>query len=338
MTQTLKSVKRRGPKKGYDNKSKSEYRNRVWETLSKKCKPVLKQSNNAKVLLLPSKEGIEIDVAINYGIKPEQIIAIDENPAVIAVSKWRKKYPNVNYFGCKVSEVGPKIESNGWILAAANLDFCNQFSEEIINEINSFLNSTPIYESFSFFITMAKGRESSGLCMLLKNNNSPGCFMHPRLGVLYQMLIPNNQFKEFLSIDFQAQYTSSRMPMIYACFSFKRREINNFLKGQIKELNKSIRRINNIKLISAKLKRRASTTLEEQLINKKEKILLNMAYEQLEYLGQKHSCNFIGFLSKLKIINRKHIISKKNRMIKWNMQPYKWSRLKEIDESKDIFA
>ena len=71
---------------------------------------------NAKVLLLPSKEGIEIDVAISFGIKPEQIIAIDENPQLLAHAKWKHKVPKQNRFGCRVSAIGQKIKDRGWYL------------------------------------------------------------------------------------------------------------------------------------------------------------------------------------------------------------------------------
>ena len=158
----MTKVKRRAPKNGYDHNMKQEYRDNVWSNIF----PIISYyltDDKAKVLLLPSKEGLEIDTAIKYGIKPEQIIAIDENPALIAVSEWRKKYPEVNYFGCKVSKVGEKIKKNGWYLLASNLDFCNNLSDEVINETKAFLKETPLHHNFVFAFTLMKGRESKGI-------------------------------------------------------------------------------------------------------------------------------------------------------------------------------
>lgn len=233
-------VDRKAPKKGYDNEIKMEYRHKVWKYLSKKCLPTLRENDNCKVLLLPSKEGIEIDVALSYGIRESDIIAIDENPAVIAVSKWRKKYPNIAYFGCKVSKVGSRIREKGWYLAGANLDFCNTFSEELINEINCFFKHTNITNNFSFCVTMGKGRESKALYLLLQHLKTPEIFKHNRLAALYVMLIMDKYnyiydttYKDFLALDFEDSYFST-FPMIYAGFSLHEPKIQVFSKEQIR--------------------------------------------------------------------------------------------------------
>lgn len=227
-------IERRAPKNGYDNDEKQKYRHDVWRVLSEKCLDRLSQSDAYKVLLLPSKEGIEIDVAMSYGIKPHQIVAIDENPALIAVSKWRKKHPEVKYFGKKVSEIGKVIQDKGWTLAAANLDFCNNFSAELIQEVNGFFEKTPVTKDFSFFVTMAKGRESSALAMLLKKDGVPDAFIHPRIATLYKMMgfLPKDKLK--MAIDFQGQYVSNRVPMLYACFSFHPFNIEVFKKEKFR--------------------------------------------------------------------------------------------------------
>lgn len=211
-------VVRRAPKNGYDNDSKAKYRWNVWKHLSKKAIPILEKEDNAYVLLLPSKEGLEIDTAIKFGIPEERIIAIDENPAIIAVSKWRKKYPKVKYFGCKVSEVGYKIKKKGWKLASANLDFCNRISEELITETNSFLKNTPINDNFSFFVTFMKGRESKALFLLLNKRQSPKIFKHARLGAFYELINLPEIYNHYWACDFEKTYVSNRAPMVYACF------------------------------------------------------------------------------------------------------------------------
>ena len=211
------AVKRRAPKDGYDNPEKRKYRHEVWKRLSKKALPILEENENAKVLMLPSSEGLEIDVAMKFGIKRHQIIAIDENPALLAHADWKYKVPKSNRFGCKVSEIGEKIKNNGWVLAAANLDFCNNFSDELITEINSFFAQTPIVEKFSFSVTMGKGRETKALLSLINYLDAPDIFMHPRLSTLWHMVeMPD---KEFWTLLHQDKYVSNRVPMLYAIFS-----------------------------------------------------------------------------------------------------------------------
>jgi len=240
-------IKRRAPKQGYTTDIKDKYREDVWSYLAPKILPKLALNNSLKVLLLPSKEGFEIDVAIRHGIKENQIVAIDENAAIIATSSWRKKYPRVNFFASKVSEVGKKIEKKGWTLIAANLDFCNIFSQELIDETNSFLNTAPITEDFTFLITMGKGRESKALLSLLNYTKVPEIFKNQRLAVFYHML--NIENKNKLSLNFEKEYYST-FPMIYACFSFKSFKYN-YLNEILKRKKVLLQRrnfVNNIKL------------------------------------------------------------------------------------------
>lgn len=239
----METLKRRSPKNGYDNEQKNIYRHDVWEILSKECKRALMDSR-AKVLMLPSKEGIEIDVAISYGIEPNQIIAIDENPALIAVSDWRKKHPEVKYFGCKVSEVHKKIKQKNWYLAAANLDFCNNFSTELIHEVNTFLKYVPRTKDFSFFVTFGKGREGSALLMLLKELEAPDCFEHGRSAALYHMIKETGGSpKGCLSLLCEKQYISSRVPMIYIGFKFNHSRVLSGLNIHWEERKKEIKRM-----------------------------------------------------------------------------------------------
>lgn len=212
-----KRIKRRAPKEGYDNKEKRKYRNKVWKHLSHNALPILENNLNAKVLMLPSKEGLEIDVAIKYGIKREQIIAIDENPALLAHAKWKSKIPKQNRFGCKVSDIGKKIKKNGWVIAAANLDFCNNFSDELIKEIQSFIDSDCLCQTSFISITMMRGRESKALLRLIKNNNILSEFSEPRLITLFEVI----DFKgAIIRKIYEDKYFES-VPICYAIFSLE---------------------------------------------------------------------------------------------------------------------
>lgn len=208
----MEAVKRRAPKLGYNNNAKEEYRDNVWRNIFPIIENDLRVDKNAKVLLLPSKEGLEIDVAIRQGVDPSQIIAIDENPALLAHAKWKDKIPKENRFGCKVSKIGEKIKSNGWYLVASNLDFCNNFSDEVIGEIQSFIDTRCCSDRFVMSVTLMKGRESRALFKLIKKTGSGLKFTHARMGVLFEVLdLPSCS----INIVHEGSYYETS-PMIYS--------------------------------------------------------------------------------------------------------------------------
>src|SRR5690554_4668327 len=214
MKNKIMEIKRRAPKAGYDNPKKQEYRHNVWRHLSKSSAAILKSNPNSKVLLMPSKEGFEIDVCLSYGIKPEQIIAIDENPALLAHAKWKHKIPKENRFGVKVSKIGEKIKNNGWCLAAANLDFCNNFSKELIDESRIFFKNTPLCNGFSFAVTLMKGREIKALLEMIMASESVYKVNNQRLQAWLQIV--NHGYKGIDTI-FEGDYFDTS-PMSYGIF------------------------------------------------------------------------------------------------------------------------
>jgi len=207
----MTKVERRAPENGYDNDTKSKYRHNVWKHLSHKAIPILENNHNAKILMMPSKEGLEIDVAIKFGINPEQIIAIDENPALLAHAKWKSKIPKENRFGCKVSKIGKKIQEKGWVIAAANLDFCNNFSDELMEEVQSFIDSDCLIETFYLAITLMKGRETKALLKLIRKIGVNELFDEPRLTTLFEVVDWGNA--KINPIYEDSYYNSS--PIIY---------------------------------------------------------------------------------------------------------------------------
>ncbi len=231
----MANVKRRAPKKGYDNEVKQEYRENVWSHMAPKVIPLLNQDENAKVLLLPSKEGLEIDVAIKHGINPNQIIAIDENPALLAHAQWKDKIPKENRFGCKVSKIGEKIKNNGWYLVGANLDFCNNFSYELVDETQSFLD-TNCYNSDEFYIaiTLMKGRESRALLQMInKFGEDKPTFSNRRLSSLIAMCELKDGI-EFRDVLFEGEYFDTS-PMAYGIVSLMPK-VFNFSKNDAEQL------------------------------------------------------------------------------------------------------
>lgn len=148
----------RAPKNGYGFKEKQKYRHKVWSYFASKL-----NAETARVLILPSKEGLEIPIALSYGFKEENLIAVDDCPAVIATSKWRKEYPKIKFYGNKLSRAGERIFQDGTTIDAANLDLCGNISACMIDEFQRFVFSGCLSGKAIVSLTMLCGRESQAV-------------------------------------------------------------------------------------------------------------------------------------------------------------------------------
>lgn len=155
------------PKGGYATDAKQKYREDVWSCLFPAW-DLWRHDDRAHVLVLPSREGLEIDHLVSLGIPQCRIVAIDRSAAVIATSHWRKKFPDVKFFTTSIGDAWIKIEKAGIVIAAANLDFCSNFCDGLIQEYSSFANKCPRFEGTRIAATVAKGREGKALVSMLK--------------------------------------------------------------------------------------------------------------------------------------------------------------------------
>jgi hypothetical protein len=218
------------PIKGYSSKNKEEYRKKIWSMFAEKILENVKNDPNGYVLLLPGKYCYEIETAISFGFPEEKIIAVEQNPAIIATSEWRKKYPSVKFFGCKVSEVGKKFKKN-WVIYAANLDFCNNFSKEFIEETFLFFHNLSIYyQEMVVSITVMKGREDPVITYLMGRiwsgyEEKLGCKrLYCLLKELYERTknrIPLYGINKKIVLRFNllhhGNYLNSKTPMAFIC-------------------------------------------------------------------------------------------------------------------------
>lgn len=223
-------MKRRGPKTGYNFDAKAEYRENVWKCFSENIADVKK----AIVVFLPSKEGLEIPVALKYGFKEENLIAIDENPALIASAKWRKKYPKIKCYGSKVSRAFQRMSNDGVKINAANLDFCNNISAELIDEIYKTLDFGYFDKSFLISVTILKGREpkptNSLLNLILEDSKSyKNSGLSKRAIVVYKIInnVLNRFYNYFIFNEFHSEYKSSTQTIEYTIFKIINKERMN---------------------------------------------------------------------------------------------------------------
>jgi len=217
----------RGPAKGYVSDAKQEYREKVWASFPDYIVDYCANVSDCYVLLMPSREGKEIGVAIERGIPEEKIICVDESPAIIAVSEWRKKYPKCRFYGAKISEVGYKLNKNGRRIIAANLDFCNNFSSELIAETEEFINTAPFYKGFCISITIAKGRENKATTTLLNMVLGSYEFMEikdKRARALFSAIYYNLIMDGDVLLLGQGSYVHNRTPMTWLSIGNARNE------------------------------------------------------------------------------------------------------------------
>ena len=145
----------------YDSEEKEVYRERIWLNFEEQVLTnEFLQDKRQVVLLLPSYNGQEIEVALAHKFPPEKIIAVDENEYLRYSAPWIKKYPNIRFYGSMIKYVGNKIKKDNLIVRAANLDLCNNFSDELISQVSHFYFSTGIFtDILTLAITTAVGRE-----------------------------------------------------------------------------------------------------------------------------------------------------------------------------------
>lgn len=214
----------RSPKIGYSSEAKEEYRKSVWDAI------ISQVGTGGNFLILPSKDGEEIDHLIERGIPQSRIICIDENPALIASAPWRKKYKSIKAYGVKASGVAARLErAKVKLISAANLDLCNNFSEELVNEVFGFLSTTPLDPNFCFSITVSKGREQSAtnylMNLLMQENNwkrsDYAKLQEKRIACLMRIVTPQLPCHWMFSLVAEGSYIHHKTPMAWSVFSIK---------------------------------------------------------------------------------------------------------------------
>lgn len=240
----MKNKKVRAPKGGYDFEAKNEYRHKVWSCFAKHL-----NVKKAVVLFLPSKEGLEIPIALKYGFKEENLIAIDDCPAVIAVSKWRKKYPKIKFYGNSLARAGERITADKIKIDAANLDLCGNISTPMIKQLKGFFSSGCLKGYTIISLTMLSGRETQAVNTIAnlyieKNRGYYTGFgdFDKRIQVMCS-IIEGVLFGETrIRYNCQGNYKSGKMKMVYGVFEIMSVEfaVQSFSKKQGYFINKVI--------------------------------------------------------------------------------------------------
>jgi len=214
-------MKHRSPKAGYISNVKQEYRDSVWSEFKRSGAISRAIELGMSILILPGLQSDEIDTAIKHGIPVDRIVCVHESEdAVLKSAEWLVKWPNIKYYCCKVSDVGEKLKADRISLCAANLDFCNNFSMELVAELRGFVLSDALdYESV-VSVNIQKGRESSSVVEMLINGSTrmKHNTKEKRIAMLLDMAIPNDITANIIS---EGDYFVST-PMHFSTFTLKK--------------------------------------------------------------------------------------------------------------------
>jgi len=149
-----KLPKKRGPRQGYDFKEKEKYRNLVYSHAVASFDPYVEKK---RIMILPSLEGREIQIALGSGFKEENIIIVDDRPAIVATLK--RKYPKVKAYGVDLAIACEREAATGSKIDMLNADLCGNIGPSIYNKLRRITKSGVLNDGALFFITMLAGRE-----------------------------------------------------------------------------------------------------------------------------------------------------------------------------------
>uniref|UniRef100_A0A6M3KWW9 Uncharacterized protein n=1 Tax=viral metagenome TaxID=1070528 RepID=A0A6M3KWW9_9ZZZZ len=205
------------PVNEYLSAEKAQYRESVWSAFAEAVPDV----TTARVLFFPGRHGLEIPVALSHGFKEENLIACDENAAIIATAKWRKEYPAIRCYGTSLSRTIPRLAQDGVRLDAANLDFCSSLCHDLMSDICMLLDSQPAEAGMNLAVTILKGREDKAVAdmarLVFRETNGAV----DRLRVIQAWLARNGYFNRTLH---RGEYRSGSKNMAFAVFATRHRD------------------------------------------------------------------------------------------------------------------
>jgi hypothetical protein len=172
---------------------------------------------------MPSSEGDEIEIAMSKGIRQENIVIVDENPAIVASLKGRK-FPLVTAKGCRISEIGPKLVKAGIHLDIANLDFTGTV-HTVFDELIAFAHSNALNDAALIGVTVLKGREPKSTFNLVQHI-SKGITQHDFDDLLQKVfgeedLTTDKDAEEFVIKTMNAPGWSGRLALLGAALAHK---------------------------------------------------------------------------------------------------------------------
>jgi hypothetical protein len=150
---------RRAPAGGYDFAEKRQYRRQIWNVFERY---VPKPPKTTQVMLMPSTEGLEIQVATEKGFRVSNMHVVDSNPAIVAT--LRRRYPNLRgTYGVEIGDACIRAGLAGVRVHALNLDLTSCFSRPTARTLGAAATSGALSDVALVGVTMLRGREGAGI-------------------------------------------------------------------------------------------------------------------------------------------------------------------------------
>jgi hypothetical protein len=150
-------MQRSAPEGGYVGGTKAQYRRNVWATFRDAARRQMWPISECDVLLMPSSEGKEIEVAEAAGFHRRRLHVVDSNAAIVA--SLTKRFPGINTYGVTAGRAAERIAKAGVRLRFANLDFCGPVSRSLSHELAQFAQSGCLAGTACVAVTELRGRE-----------------------------------------------------------------------------------------------------------------------------------------------------------------------------------
>lgn len=147
---------RRAPKiVGYATDAKQQWREAVYSRMAFYAP---RPPSQCTLLLMPSTEGLEIEVAQRYGFRLEKMVVVDDNPAVVAT--LRRKYPNLkDTYGVSLERALERIAAEGERLDVVSADLTSNLSQKIAPTITCLGSYQHYCPGSLLMVNITKGRE-----------------------------------------------------------------------------------------------------------------------------------------------------------------------------------
>lgn len=117
--------------------------------------------NTVNVVILPSKEGLEIPILLKMGVKQSNIHTVDTNSAILSDSSWNRLYPEVKRYPCDIGDAFKIMAVQNIKIGMANVDICGPISRGYIEVLEKIRDSGVLTKKARLAFTMLKGRELS---------------------------------------------------------------------------------------------------------------------------------------------------------------------------------
>lgn len=150
-------MNRSAPRAGYDFGRKRQYRRDVYALFKRHVRLLNTPVSVAKVLLMPSSEGDEIEVALAAGFRERNLFVVDRNRAIVAHLK--RRWDGINTYGVDIADAAYRIAKEGHEVHAANIDLCGPVGDLMHRTVDLVFRSGVLAYRAAVCVTVLRGRE-----------------------------------------------------------------------------------------------------------------------------------------------------------------------------------